>query len=103
MKDGQILLDTPYAKKVGFTSDKFRSCSWLWKMGDYIYLSMLWSKKENQGYVTNLIDNIIKSGFGIKVPTPFPKMVMICAKRGFMRTTEVHPIEGEYEILIKDV
>ena len=102
MKDEQILLDTPYAKKIDFTSEKFRSCSWLWKVGDYIYLSMLWSKKENQGNVTNLIDNIIKSGYGVKVPTPFPKMVMICAKRGFKRTIEVDPVQGNCEVLVKD-
>lgn len=100
MKDGQILLDEPFAKKIGFTSDKFKH-SWLWKVDNHIWLSMIWSKKERQGYTTNLIDNILKEGYGVKVPTPFPKMVSICAKRGFKHIIEEGE-DGQYDVLVKE-
>ncbi len=100
MNDGKILLDTLFAKKIGFTSDKFKD-SWLWKVNNYIYLSMIWSKKERQGYTTNLIDNIIKEGYGVKVPTPFTKMVSICVSRGFRHIVEEGE-DGQCDVLIKE-
>ena len=101
MKDGCIKLDSKFGKKIGFTSDRFTS-SWLWKTGNYIYISMIISKQENKGYVTTLFDNILKEGYGIKVPTPFAKMVSICAKRRFKHIIE-YGEDGQCDILVKEI
>ena len=100
VKDGRIDLDSKFGKKIGFTSDKFNS-SWLWKIDNYIYISMIISNKENKGYVTTLFNNILKEGYGVKVPTPFSKMVSICVKHGFKHIVE-HGEEGPCDIMIKD-
>ena len=93
MKNGIINLDSPRALKFGFTSDKFMG--WLWKTGRYITISMIGSLKENQGNLSSLFDNILNKGYGIKVPTPFPKMQSIIEAKGFKQTYEYWKEVGE--------
>lgn len=96
--NGIIELDTPFAEKIGFTSDKFYS-SWLWRLEDYIWISMIHSKYEKKGNVKNLLDNIKKIGFKIKVPVPFERMKKIVKKAGFKQTYElIKTINGMEEI-----
>ena len=100
MKDGIIELDTEFAKEIGFTSDKFQG--YLWKVGNYIYISVIKSNNRKQGNLTSLFNAIQEKGFGIKVPTPFPLMEAICKKKGFETTIERNDIHevGDIEVLV---
>ena len=86
IEDGIIELDSPFAKKLGFTSDKFDG--WLWKKGEYIYISFIISKKSKTGNFKRLLRRIEELGFGIKIPTPLGVMQYIVRKYGFKKTTE---------------
>ena len=81
-----IHLDTPFAKELGFTSDRFEG--WLGKADEYIYISFIESLQPGQGYLSELFNNILKRGYGIKVPTPSTKMKAIIKKKGFRETSE---------------
>lgn len=86
MTEGIIELDTPFAQRLGFTSDKFEG--YLWKDDRFIVLSFIISKQEGKGNLSKLFKRIQERGYGIKVPTPFSKMVAICDTHGFKRTWE---------------
>ena len=102
MKDGIIELNTPFAKKIGFTKEKFDG--YLWKQGKYIYISFIVSRYPRQGNLSKLFDNILKEGYGIKVPTPLGVMALIVRKKGFRQTTEYSNInECPAEVWVKEV
>jgi len=84
--DGVIELDTAFAKRLGFTSDKFDG--YLWKDGGFIIISFIMSKQEGKGNLSNLFHKIQELGYGIKVPTPFAKMKAIVQTHGFKETVE---------------
>lgn len=86
--DKIIKVDSPYAKGIGFTSDKFESVSYLWMKDAYIWISFIVSSRPGEGNLSKVFDNILKKGYGIKVPTPFKKMKMILIKKGFKQTYE---------------
>lgn len=88
MKDGIIILDGKFATEIGFTCDKFEG--YLWKVGDYIYISLIKSLNPGHRDLSTLFNSILKKGYGIKVPTPFPRMESICKRKGFKLTTEPH-------------
>jgi len=88
MKEGIIRLDSEVGDALGFTSDKFLDGSYLWKMGDYIYISFIVSREKGKGNLSKLIETIHEKGYGIKVPTPFSRMKTILIKKGFVRTEE---------------
>ncbi len=81
-----IDLDTPFAKEIGFTSDRFMG--WLGKDEGYIYISFIESLESGKGHLSELFDSILKQGYGIKVPTPFARMRAIITKKGFKKTEE---------------
>ncbi len=91
MSDGEISLGTPFAQKLGFTPDKFQGGSYLWKTGSYITVSFIASTESSKGYLRSLFDRIVELGYGIRVPTPFPRMEKICLKYGFEKQTEYIP------------
>lgn len=82
--DGCIKLDSTIAKELGFTSDRFSG--WLWKKNQYIIISFIESLHQGEGNLSKLFNKIISKGYGIKVPTPFPKMKAILINKGFKRT-----------------
>ena len=89
------------AEKFGFTEDKFDG--WLGKKGHYIYISFIISKQEGKGNLSRLFDEILKAGYGIKVPTPFAHMMSICVKKGFKRTFEYSQDFREHvEVWVKE-
>jgi len=100
LKDGIILPDSEFGKKIGFTSDKFRG--YLWKRGDSIYVSMIISKKPCRGNFSRLIENILRLGYKVKVPTPIGIMPLILAKKGFKKTYEYYKELGMVEVWIKE-
>lgn len=77
MNDGMIQLDTEFAQSIGFTKDKFRGDSYLWKDGDTIFISLIESKVQGSGYLRELFHLIELKGFKIKVPSPLGKMQTI--------------------------
>ena len=90
-----IYLDTPFAKELGFTSDKFDG--WLGENNGYIYISFIESHQPGEGHLSELFENILKQGYGIKVPTPSAHMKAIIEKKGFKPTEE--PFAPEANIL----
>jgi len=87
MKNGIIELDSEFGKEIGFTSDKFKA-SWLWKKGNRIMISMIWAKKEREGYFTELIKNIKDKGYEVAIPTPIGLMEILVRKWGFKKIIE---------------
>ena len=100
-KDGIILPDSEFGRRIGFTSDKFYG--YLWKRGDSIYISMIVSKKPMQGNFSRFIDNILRLGYKVKVPTPIGIMPLILAKKGFKKTHEYdEKFGGMVEVWVKE-
>jgi len=95
-KTDRIELDSPFAKEIGFTSDKFDG--YLWKNGKFMSISFIISKEEGKGNLTRLFKNINKQGYKIEVPTPFPNMELILKCHGFKKTIVSDPLVGEVEV-----
>lgn len=83
MEDGIIKIDTERAKEFGFTSDKYLKCSYLWKLGDCIWISFIETRKHGQGYFSQLLNNIKAKEYYTVVPTPLGIMPKILEKKGF--------------------
>lgn len=60
-----IALDSDVGKTLGFTSAKFHS-SWLWKDGEYVWISMIVSRDEGNGNLSALFKAI--EGHGWRIP-----------------------------------
>ena len=88
MSDGIIKIDSEFANTLGFTSDKFHEKSYLWKKGDYIYVSFIISKQPGKGSFSNLVKRILALGYGVKVPTPSAAMSRILQHLKFKRSVE---------------
>jgi len=93
MKNGIIQLDSKSAKEIGFSSDLFSG--YLWKEDQLIIISLITSKKEKQGFLKGLFDNIRNKGFDIFVPCPSVRMAGICLKYG-MEPVLMDDTEGMY-------
>lgn len=92
-----ITLDSDIGKELGFTSDKFEKDSYLWRVGNKIVISLIFSIEENKGYLTQLFQGIEDAGYRISVPTPLPKMEAYLMKRGFEMHIENGSF-GDYEV-----
>lgn len=79
---GIINLDSDFAKKIGFTSDKF--AGYLWKKGNRIIISTIFSIEEGKGNLKSLFAEIESFGFKVIVPTPLPLMESILRRWGFI-------------------
>lgn len=94
LKDGQIAVDSKVGKAWGFTSDIYRNASFLWKLNDDIYVSMILIHQlhQHKGHFTRLIKCIHKARMNVKVPTPVGKMQVVVRKKGFTQSWEHDPI-----------
>lgn len=92
MHDGIIFVGDNNAKRIGFTSDKFCIGSFLFKVREYIYISVIKVQQENQGHFSELLRNIYQLKFGVKVPTPSEKMKKILKSKGFKKLHEYSKI-----------
>lgn len=101
MKDGIIELDSEPGKELGFTSDKFLDSSYLWKRGEYIYISAIETREKGKGHLSLLFNTILKE-YGIKVSNLFPPMEVIIGMRGFERTKEHSEQYGNVEVWVKE-
>ena len=83
----------PRVKKYGWTKSKFKG--YLSIDGKIIYVSSIWSNQMGKGNYSKLVKNLLKAGFEIRVPSPFPLMESICLHLGFEKTQEWFPEMGE--------
>lgn len=93
------------ARELDFTPEKFNDTSFLWKIGEYIYISFIESRNPGEGHFSQLLKNIYKKGYGVKVPNPFPSMKEILEKKGFIQTYETNPKMGDepIEVYVSEV
>lgn len=84
--EGCIDLDTPFARQLGFTADRFGG--YLWRSGKYIWISAIISWDKGEGHFSELLKKIETAGFGIKVPDPSPTMKAILKTKGFRKTID---------------
>ena len=98
MKDGIIILDSFRGKELGFTSDKFDG--YLWKNNDEITISLIESVNQGKGNLKALFDKITEMGFKICVPTPFPRMEMICEKYGMKKIIKQDSMFASFECMV---
>ncbi len=85
LADTLIPINSPVARMVGFTSDKFTRDSYLWGKGTAIWISLITSRYDGKGNVRALMDSINAHGFTCVVPVPLARMQMICERMGFQR------------------
>jgi len=103
MSDGMVKIDSVFARKLGFTGDKFHESSYLWKRGNYIYISFIISKQPGRGNFSNLVKRILALGYGVKVPTPSAAMRRILQHLKFRRSVEYWAEVREYvEVWVKE-
>lgn len=80
-------------KKYGWTRSKFKG--YISIENQTIWISAIESIQKGKGNFSRLVRNLHKAGYEIKVPSPFPHMVLICKHLGFRGTTEYFPEMGE--------
>jgi len=85
--------DSELGKKFGFTKKKFSG--YLSLQDGTIWISAITSLNPGKHNLTHLFDSILKAGYDLKVPQPFPKMESIIQKKGFVRTREHWEQVGE--------
>lgn len=81
MAEGIIDLDTPRARELGFTSDKFEG--YLWEERGRVLVSFIESREEGKGNLSRLFEAIWARGLRVAVPTPMGRMRYILAAKGF--------------------
>lgn len=88
-----------YANSLGFTSDKFEG--YLWQKNETeIMLSLIMSLKPHRGNFSHFVRGLIKRGFIVKVPTPFPQMKLILEYMGFKPTHEQSEHLGRVDVWV---
>ena len=85
MTDGIIEIDSPKAKKLGFTSDKFSDFSYLWEDGDNLIVSCISTPEleEHTGAFREFMKKALTKYLNVIIPTPLPRMVEIGEKQGW--------------------
>ena len=84
IKRGLIPCCSEIGKQYGLTSERFTEDSYLWLEGNTLWISLLISKKEGNGYVRNIIDIAKSKGHTIKCMPVSARMVDILVKNGFV-------------------
>lgn len=86
----------------GFSEDVFEGDSYLWKVGDVIYISLIMVKRDKRGggEFKGLVKRILEEGFEVRVPTPIGLMQTILIKWGFSQSHERGEF-GLYEVWSK--
>lgn len=87
-KRGLIRVDSEKGKQLGLTSDRFTEDSYLWLEGNTLWLSLLTSKKEHQGYVLNILNNAKAAGYDMDCWPISVRMKMILSRFGFVITED---------------
>ena len=98
---GLIELDSDFARKVGFVSSRFISCSYLWGEGNRIIINTIECTDRRRGYLRDLFKTIWDLGIEIAVRTPLGTMEQILVHYGFKKTVVADPISGKSELWVK--
>jgi len=83
-EDGVIHLDSDLGKLLGFTSDRFGSESYLWKLNGAIVISLI-TLSLKTGNFRELVEKILENGFRVEIPTPLDRMKAIVEKCGYVK------------------
>jgi hypothetical protein len=98
---GLIELDSDFARKVGFVSGRFISCSYLWGEGNRIIINTIECTDRRKGYLRDLFKAIWDLGVEIAVRTPLGTMEEILIHYGFRKTLVADPIYGQSELWLR--
>jgi hypothetical protein len=98
---GIIELDSEFAKKIGFISKRFISCSHLWGEGNRIIIQTIECTDRRRGYLRDLFRAIWGLGVEIAVRTPLSTMEQILVHYGFHKTFVPDPKYGRSELWVK--
>jgi hypothetical protein len=98
---GLIELDSDFAKRVGFISSRFISCSYLWGEGNRVIINTIECTDRRRGYLRDLFRAIWNLGVEIAVRTPLGTMEQILMHYGFKKTIVADPIYGKSELWVK--
>jgi hypothetical protein len=98
---GMIELDSEFAKKIGFISKRFMSCSHLWGDGNRIIIQTIECTDRRRGYLRDLFRAIWDLGVEIAVRTPLYTMEQILVHYDFKKTIVQDPIYGKSELWVK--
>jgi hypothetical protein len=98
---GLIDLDSDFAKRVGFISSRFISCSYLWGEGNRVIINTIECTDRRRGYLRDLFKAIWNLGGEIAVRTPLGTMEQILMHYGFKKTIVADPIYGKLELWVK--
>lgn len=98
---GIIEVDSEFAKKIGFISKRFISCSHLWGEGNRIIIQTIECTDRRRGYLRDLFRAIWGLGAEIAVRTPLSTMEQILRHYGFHKTFEPDPKYGKSELWVK--
>lgn len=60
-----------------------------------IWISAIYSNQRGKGHYSRMISKMLKAGYTVKVPSPFPHMEAICKHMGFIKTSELFAETGE--------
>lgn len=98
---GIIGLDSKFAKKIGFVSDRFLSCSYLLGAGNRIIIRTIECTERRRGYLRELFKAIWALGAEIVVVTPLSTMEDILVHYGFKKNTMQDAIYGKLDLWVK--
>jgi hypothetical protein len=98
---GIIEVDSEFAKKIGFISKRFISCSHLWGEGNRIIIQTIECTDRRRGYLRDLFRAIWDLGAEIAVRTPLNTMEQILLHYGFHKTIVPDPKYGKSELWVK--
>jgi hypothetical protein len=95
----QLVLDSPEAVKLGFSSARFSGC--LMCKDRSICVWRIYSKEPGKGYLSSMFKKMLDSGYTLQVPTPVGRMAEIVLHMGFTRTMAYDPQLEPYEVWVK--
>lgn len=98
---GIIGLDSEFAKKIGFVSYRFLSCSYLLGVGNRVIIRTIECTERRRGYLRELFKAIWALGAEIVVITPLSTMEDILMHYGFKKNTIQDAINGKLDLWVK--
>jgi hypothetical protein len=86
--NGIINLGTEEAERFGFTPHRFNRPSYLWRDGTTIIVGFIESAHPRHGDFRRLVEEILRQGFRVAIPTPLGRMAGIVLRNGYQRVVE---------------
>ena len=92
-EDHPILPGDPGTATIKFTKERFTDDSYLWRIGDDVWVSLIVSKEPGKRHFSELVAAMEARGLNVLVPTPLGKMPAILTHWGF--APQARDIQGE--------